>query len=239
SSIRMITPVIPAETLAKTSTQQTTAPTATVLTKTAPVSTDPTDPTEVYPVTDQESESITTTDDENVSESLDPTETDVTPEPTVPVSEPPKLPGFVWELLSNAEYPVWGIRVQPDAAEADCPTNFSIDYQTDRKRYRIRGVQTDWKYRIYDVSDTETGINFEIRQFIRRDFEFRWDNDGSQQISTLGDLGNGIHGFFMYDPMHQQFAMCWDDGNYVMTVQSQEPDILDDALPLAFHAVKI
>ena len=177
---------------------------------------------------------ITTTAESQIS----PTEPYSDQPETVPsVSSVPSVKGFhleetqqgVVEQSSNKAH-VWHLTAEP---QEDDPTDYAISYAMQGDRFQVESEKMRYGERYYHIYDTEQERHFTIRQQKRREFFYYWrERDTEYLLPFAGE----INGFYAYETDKKQYYICWDDGNYIMTIRTEHADLVDETIPEQFRA---
>ena len=197
-------------------------------------------PALIQPVTTRQSTAVTTTVEiTTTSESqISPTEPYSDQPETVPnAPSVPSVKGFVLEKLqqvvdekSSDKKNVWHITAEP---QDDDPTDYTISYAMQGDRFQIESEEMRYGERYYHISDTEQERHFTIRQQKRREFFYYWrERDTEYLLPFAGE----INGFYAYETDKKQYYICWDDGNYIMTIRTEYADLVDETIPEQFRA---
>ncbi len=148
----------------------------------------------------------------------------------------PGKPGFGIEITGD----IWNFTPVCTGKE---PKDFRISYVIDGERYQIRSEETktiDGKpFRLFQLYDTELQTNLLLSQFLMQDFSCRVFPSVNESADDLHDTFpvTGVSGFVVsYQDTVPLYCIYWTDGNYVMSITTQDSRQLYSKLPEQFRA---
>lgn len=163
------------------------------------------------------------------------TESSISPEMG---DQSPGEPGFRIEFMGD----IWYFTPVCTGKE---PKDFRISYVIDGERYQIKSEETntiDGKpFRLFQLYDTELQTNLLLSQFLMQDFSCRVFPSVNESADDLRDTFpvTGVSGFVVsYQDTVPFYCIYWTDGNYVMSIITQDSRQLYSKLPEQFRAAK-
>ena len=163
------------------------------------------------------------------------TESSISPEMG---DQSPGKPGFGIEITGD----IWNFTPVCTGKE---PKDFRISYVIDGERYQIRSEETntiDGKpFRLFQLYDTELQTNLLLSQFLMQDFSCRVFPSVNESADDLRDTFpvTDVSGFVVcYQDTVPLYCIYWTDGNYVMSITTQDSRQLYSKLPEQFRAAK-
>ena len=151
-------------------------------------------------------------------------------------TNPTTLKGFVLERRSEGTEQFWHIRVEQHEGD---PVDFSFPYVSNNERFQVISERREANVRYFDMYDSMRQTNFTIQQQLRSDFSHDLHHMDVRGLIPFGNDETNLHGFaydFEYEINLLYMFICWDDGRYVMTLVTDNPDLYEVNFPELFRA---